>query len=181
MQVLAAPGRCLAHLITVVFPVLPLSRFINMQIFSLIDQSFLTDSSMADEMKTCDVTQWSWWSCDASIAIQARTRCQMRNVEEFKFIFMEGFRIKILEHLDCLETNQTPNFTLHMKSRKGKWIQVSGTPWTDINIVFFQNYWIEFSLCNSRIIRSVSQLATGREYLESTSWRSCKKGKGYCC
>lgn len=40
-----------------------------MQIFYLIDQFFLTDSTMADEMKSCDVAQWFWWSYDASIAL----------------------------------------------------------------------------------------------------------------
>lgn len=43
-------------------------------------------------------------------------------------IFMKGFRIKILEHLYCLEAKQTTTFaTLRMKNRKGKSVQMTET------------------------------------------------------
>lgn len=135
-----------------------------------------------------------WWSeklwCDTMVLVKLwclncnisqKPRCQVRNVEEFKVIFMKGFRIKILEHLDFLATKETPNFArLHMKNSKGKWVQMTETLWAGIIIVLFQNGWIVFLLCSSRIIRSVSQLVPRREYLESTSWRSCEKVKGFC-
>lgn len=184
MHIFAAPRSDLVHPITIVLSVLHLNSSINMQIFSLIYQFFLNWQLHA------------WWNeklyCDTVVKLLClncnkgpKPGCQVRNAEEFKVIFMKEFRIKI--RASWLSGDQTDTQFCHIpyKEQKremdsGNWIQMTEILWAGINRVLFQNGWIAFLFFSSRIIRSVSQLVPGREYLESPSRRSCEKHKGYC-
>lgn len=151
-----------------------------MQIFSLMDQFFLIDSSIADKMQNWNETQWFWWSMMPRLQYRPEARMSSEECGRTFHIFLKEFRIKILENLYCLEAKQTTTFaTLHMKNRKGKSVQMTETLWAGLNIVLFQNGWVACLLCSSRIIRSVSQLVPRR--VPGKHFRkSCEKAKGCC-